>query len=343
MPHFLTKITALLLLCSLVLEGYSFTMECEKTELMVGEKTHITLTLRYTNLEDYNIEDAKFENFQTTLLKETETQENNSTWVVTQRYALVAQKAGTTTLTSPIAHVESIAPEYQKRYNRNKYLVKKEIHATPCTLNITPLPQGINVTGTYTLSSKVDKHKVKAGEPIRFTVQLQGEGNIEDLSFFTLAIPHTTVYEKATSTNEKYFDIISDSNYTIPAISLEYYNQSSKSIERLSSKAFTIEVTPLPNTQRNKVDVRLMLLILFGGLLYYLWHLFNVLSYVDKKGTFIRILKKIKNKEDLLAKVAPYLHKDKCLDRLIFKLENVESAKFKKLKREIIRQIKLHF
>jgi hypothetical protein len=39
-------------------------MTCEKTELMVGEKIHLTLTLRYSNLEDYNIEDPKFEDFQ---------------------------------------------------------------------------------------------------------------------------------------------------------------------------------------------------------------------------------------------------------------------------------------
>jgi len=343
MLHFLTKINILLLLSSLFLEGYSFTMDCEKTELIVGETTYITLTLRYTNLEDYNIEDAKFENFQTTLLKETETQENNSTWVVTQRYALVTQKAGTIILTSPIAHVESIAPEYQKHYNRNKYLVKKDIQTTPCTLNITPLPQGINVTGTYTLSTKVDKQKAKAGEPIRFTVQLQGEGNIANLSFFTLPVPHTTVYEKSTSTNEKYFDIVSDSNYTIPIISLEYYNQSSKSIELLSSKAFTIEIIPLPIAQKSKVNIRLILLILFVGLFYYGWYLLDALSYIDKKSTFIKILKKTKNKEELLAKVAPYLHKNRQLYRLIFKLEEVENSEFKRLKKEIVCQIKLYF
>jgi hypothetical protein len=51
----------LLLLGSLSLYSYSFTMTCDKTELMLGEKTHLTLTLRYSNLEDYDIEEPKFE------------------------------------------------------------------------------------------------------------------------------------------------------------------------------------------------------------------------------------------------------------------------------------------
>jgi hypothetical protein len=307
---------------------------------MVGEKTYLTLTLRYSNLEDYNIEEPKFEDFQTTLLEDTEKQENNSIWLVTQRYALTAQKAGSFTLTSPIAHLESIAPEYQDRYNRNKYLVKTDIQAKPCTLNILPLPQGLKVTGMYTLTTEVDKQKVKAGEPVHFTLHLQGEGNIANLSFFTLQIPHTTVYETATSTNTKQFDIVSDHNYTIPTISLQYYNQSTKSTELLTSQAFDIEVITAPTTQKNKSYVLLFLLFIFAGLLYYLNHLFSSLAHLDKKAMFIKALKKCKTKEELLAKVAPYLGKDRGSDRLIFGLEGVENGKFTALKKEILKYFK---
>jgi hypothetical protein len=312
-------------------------MTCEKTELMVGEKAHLTLTLRYSNLEDYDIEEPKFEDFQTILLEDRETQESNSTWLVTQRYALTAQKAGSFTLTSPIAHLESIAPEYQDRYNRNKYLVKTDIQAKPCTLNILPLPQGLKVTGMYMLTTEVDKQKVKAGEPVHFTLHLQGEGNIADLSFFTLHIPHTTVYETATSTNKKQFDIVSDHNYSIPTISLQYYNQSTKSTELLTSKAFNIEVMTPSTPQNRKGKVLFILLLSFAGLLYYLYRLFSSLAYLDKKATFIKGLKKCKTKEELLAKVAPYLGKDRGLDRLIFRLEGVEDGEFVGVKREIIK------
>jgi hypothetical protein len=318
-------------------------MTCDKTQLMAGEKTHLTLTLRYKNLEDYDIEELKIENFQTTLVENKEIQENNNTWLVTQRYALLAQKAGSFTLTSPIAHLESIAPQHQDRYNRNKYLVKTDVQAKPCTLNISPLPQGLKVTGTYTLTTEVNKQKVKSGEAVHFTVHLKGEGNIKDLSFFTLRIPHTTVYETSTSTNKKEFDIVSDSNYSIPALNLHYYNQSSKSTELLSSQAFHIEVITTPSPQKSKAKVLLFLLLTLVGLLYYLHRLFASLSHLDKKTTFIKALKRCKSKEALLAKVSPYLGKDRGLDRLIFRLEGVESGEYLGVKREIIKSFNTKF
>jgi hypothetical protein len=310
---------------------------------MVGQKAELTLTLRYTHLEDYSIDEPKFEHFSTTLLEDTETQDANHTWQVTQRYALTPQKAGTFTLTSPTAHLESIAPKYQERYNRNKYLVKTDIQAKPLTLNISPLPQGLKVTGTYTLSTEVDKQKVKAGEPVHFTLHLKGEGNIADLSFFTLHIPQTTVYETSTSTNKKEFDIVSDHNYTIPALSLQYYNQSTQSTELLSSQAFGIEVITAPTTQKSKAKVLLILLLMFAGLLYYLYRLFSSLAHLDKKATFIKVLKECKTKEELLAKVAPYLGKDRGLDRLIFRVEGVEESGFKGLRKEIVKSFGQHF
>jgi len=340
MPHFLTRVMLLLVLSSHLCYSYTFSMSCDKTALMVGQKAEITLTLRYSNLEDYDIEELKFEAFQTTLLEDTEIQDSNHTWLVTQRYALTPQKAGTFTLTSPTAHLESIAPEYQERYNRNKYLVKTDIQAKPLTLDISPLPQGLKVTGTYTLTTEVVKQKVKAGEPVHFTLYLKGEGNIADLSFFTLAIPHTTVYETRTGTNKKEFDIVSDHNYTIPSLSLQYYNQSTQSAELLSSQAFGIEVITAPTAQKSKAKVLLVLLLIFAGLLYYLYLLFSSLAHLDKKATFIKVLKKSKTKEELLAKVAPYLGKDRGLDRLVFRLEGVEDGGFLKLKRKIIHYFK---
>jgi hypothetical protein len=333
----------LLLLGSHLCYGYTFNMTCDKTALMVGQKAELTLTLRYSNLEDYNIEEPKFENFSSALVEDTEKQDSNHTWQVIQRYTLTPQKAGTFTLTSPTAHLESIAPQYQERYNRNKYLVKTDIQAKPLTLNISPLPQGLKVTGTYTLSTEVDKQKVKAGEPVHFTLHLKGEGNIADLSFFTLAIPHTTVYETSTSANKKEFDIVSDHNYTIPALSLQYYNQSTQSAELLASQAFGIEVTTAPTPQKSKTNVLFILVLIFTGLLYYLYRLFSSLAHLDKKATFIKALKKCKTKEEILAKVAPYLGKDRGLDRLIFKLEGVEDGRFVGVKREIMKEFDTKF
>jgi len=146
------------------------------------------------------------------------------------------------------------------------------------------------------------------------------------------------VYETSISTNKKEFDIVSDHNYTIPSLSLQYYNQSTQSTELLSSQAFGIEVITAPTPQKSKSKILFILLLMFTGLLYYLYRLFSSLAYLDKKATFIKALKRCKTKEELLAKVAPYLGKDRGLDRLVFRLEGVDELGFKGLKKEILKK-----
>jgi len=58
---------------------------------------------------------------------------------------------------------------------------------------------------------------------------------------------------------------------------------------------------------------------------------------------FIKVLKKCKTKEELLAKVAPYLGRDRGLDRLIFRLEGVDESGFKGLRKEIVKSFGQHF
>ncbi len=322
----------------------SFTMTLDNHTPIVGEKILLTLTFSYEDVEDYEMQEPQnapsFEHFKIKTLEDIEYQESNGTWIAKITYELKAQKAGVFTLAPLQTHIETIELKYQKLYNKNKYLVKTNLQAKPLTLNVTPLPQGLKVTGTYTLTTEVDKQKVKAGEPVHFTLHLKGEGNIADLSFFTLAIPHTTVYETSSSTNKKEFDIVSDHNYTIPVLSLQYYNQSTQSTELLSSPAFSIEVITAPTVQKSKTKVLLFLSLIFAGLLYYLYRLFNSLAHLDKKATFIKVLKKCKTKEELLAKVAPYLGKDRGLDRLIFRLEEVENDGFIALKKDIAKIFK---
>ena len=325
----------------------SFTMTLDNHTPIVGEKILLTLTFSYEDVEDYEMQEPQnapsFEHFKIKTLEDIEYQESNGTWIAKITYELKAQKAGVFTLAPLQTHIETIEKKYQKLYNRNKYLVKTNLQAKPLTLNISPLPQGLKVTGDYTLTTEVDKQKVKAGEPVHFTLQLRGEGNIADLSFFTLAIPHTTVYETRTSTNKKEFDIVSDHNYSIPSLSLQYYKQITKDVELLSSQAFGIEVITPYTPQKSRARVLSLVLIAFIGLFYYLYRLFSSLAHLDKKATFIKVLKKCKTKEELLAKVAPYLGKDRGLDRLVFRLEGVEDGGFLRVKRDILKGFSQHF
>ena len=328
----LGKIVFLLMLCLHALYGYSVSMSIDKHEPIVGEKCTLTLLFHYDNLEEYEIEEPKFENFDLTLLDENETQETNSTWQVTQRYQVIPYQAGSITLPALKTHIEMIEEQYQERYNRNKYLKKFDIFTQPITLNVQPLPEDISITGVYQLYANIDKNATKQGEPIRFTMGIKGEGNIPNLDFVTLNIPHATIYEKENSTYEKRFDIISDRNFSIPPIVLKYYNQQSKEVSFLSTTPFHIEVIGGIAKKEATSLLWWLLLLLLLPLFWFFYRLFKH----DEKSLLKKQLKACKDKESLLKKLMPYFQKNRKLTRLIYELEEVEEQEFEGLKRRIL-------
>ena len=329
---FLSKISLIFTLVTPLLYGYSFTMEVDNMQPMVGETIHLTTHFRYDNLEEYDLAEPDYENFNIALFDENETQENNSTWLITQHYTLIAKKAGTLTLHPLKAHIEFIPLKYQKEYNKNHYLQKQDIFTQALTLNINSLPQGIHLTGNYTLEASLDKNQSTQSSPVQFTLTLSGEGNLESLNFLTLHIPHTTIYETNITPHSKTFSILSNQDYTIPPIVLKYFNQKSKTVILTSTSSYVIAIKG--GTSYAYV-LWVMLFLLLGSVMYGIFVLHR-LEYLDKKRTFIKQLKRCKKKEDLLKKVAPYIGRDRGLTRLIYRLEGCEDGEFRQVRKAIV-------
>ena len=332
----LTNLGLLLLILTQMLSGYSFTMKVDNTKPMLGEKIHLITHFAYENLEEYDTEEPAYENFKIALVEENETKENNHTWLLTQHYTLIPKRAGTFTLHPLKTHIEFIPLAYQNKYNKNHYLQKQDIFTHPLTLQVRPLPQGIQVTGDYTLEASIDKNQSTQGSPVQFTVALVGEGNIENLNFLSLHIPHTTIYETSTSPHSKTFNILANQNYTIPPIMLKYFNQKSKTVMLTSTDSYAIAIhgsTSYPYV------LWVMLFFLLASASYGLLVL-HTLRYIDKRRMFTKGLKACKNKETLLKKVAPYIGKDRGLTRLIYRLEGCEDGVFRRVRKEIVYHFK---
>jgi len=332
----LTNLGLFMLIVTQLLSGYSFTMKVDNTNPMLGEKVHLVTHFRYENLEEYDTEEPAYENFKISLVDENETQETNNTWLVTQHYTLIPKRAGTFTLHPLKAHIEFIPLAYQNKYNKNHYLQKQDIFTQLLTLQVSPLPQGIQVIGDYTLEASIDKNQSTQGSPVQFTVSLTGEGNIENLNFLTLHIPHTTIYESSITPHKKTFSILANQNYTIPPIVLKYFNQKSKTVMLTSTASYAISI----HGGTSYAYVLWVMLFLLLASAWYGLFVLHTLRYIDKKHMFLKALKACKNKEDLLKKVAPYIGKNRGLTRLIYRLEGCEVGEFRRVRKEIIYHFK---
>jgi len=331
----------MLLSLPLMVHAYSFYATLDKKEVMLGEEVNLTLIFTYDNIaraeiEEYEIEELHLEKIKTTLISDEEYHENNKTWVAKQIYTLIPKSSGKLIIPPINLYIESIPLAYQEVYNRNKYLEKIDVQTKALELHVRPIPEGISISGEYKLVAMVDKKEVDAGQPIRFSLSLEGKGNLESLEFFKLKIPHTTIYSESSKGLTKNFTIVSDRNYTIPPVTLKYYNALSRSIEFIDTPNFAIEVhSDVPIETENYtwfwygVVTLLLLLCCYG-------------FYLTPKNPLIKSLKQSKSKEELLRRVVPYMEQNKNLKRLIFKLETSDKQTFKSLKKEIIKEIHLY-
>ena len=68
----------------------------------------------------------------------------------------------------------------------------------------------------------------------------------------------------------------------------------------------------------------------------YALFILSKIRYIDTKKHFIQHLKQCKTKQALVKKVAPFIHKNRQLTRLIYRLEECDEKGFRGIKQKII-------
>ena len=131
----------------------------------------------------------------------------------------------------------------------------KQIVSNSASITVKPLPQQSDLVGDFKVEEKIDAVKVKANKPVNLTVEITGEGNLEDFDGLKYDIDGVTVYgddarvdsrlvgNQLISTYEKKFAFIADHNFTIPSKSFSVFNFKTGKIEELKVNAHQVEVT----------------------------------------------------------------------------------------------------
>ncbi len=345
-------------------DNFDLQMQLDKTDAYIGEEIVLSVTFAYKDLEDYILSEVDFSDF---LLKELSTKE----WIKADghrveeiRYSLTPQAEGKQILSPLKAEVEVLKSGHTQKFS---------VFSNKLTLDVRALPKGLSLVGEYQLNASINKQSVNAGEAVTLTLTIEGTGNIDNLDALDLQIPGTTVYAKSAQKRQdntivqysKTFEIISDRNFTIPAITLNYFDKTSQRKKTIQSRAFDIEVFG-NNLLRDKPKEKLDKDEIFKEMTYeeeritgmerFIYFLIGVLSsmvfmlmykqfknktQLKKQPELIQLLKQIKTQDALFKKMVPYVGRDKGLDRLIYQLEGIETVDFKEIKKEIIQKVQV--
>ncbi|WP_456393755.1 BatD family protein [Nitratifractor sp.] len=130
-----------------------------------------------------------------------------------------------------------------------------DLRSNLLTIVVKPLPADTDLVGHYSLKAKVDRKKVKANEPVNYTLEIVGEGSLEDLADPRFDIPGVTVYSddaqvkssikegKLYSRYTKKYVFISDRSFEIPSLKLKEFDYQTGKSRTLQTPTFSITVT----------------------------------------------------------------------------------------------------
>ncbi len=238
-------------------------MNVDKKSVFVGEPIRLDINFKQklnAHADKIQISPPNVENFWVKEIKGSKQSTKGDYRVQTYSYLLFPQKEGNYTIPA-IEGAIGVRVKSQSGFGGDFFddpffqsmmtsLQWKKLFSNDVKVSVKALPNDLEVSGHFKIEAKVDKTKVTANKPVNLSIHIYGEGNVDDIKKFDIDIPDAVVYAdepKITSglNSGTYVGdfrqkvaIIADRNYTIPAISFNYFDIKKR-------KKVTIETKPI--------------------------------------------------------------------------------------------------
>ena len=347
--------------------NFVLSLKASKSTLYVGEPFTLELTLRQSKRAQ--AVDSKFvaPNFKGFWVKGTPktTRSETDEYVTTKAlYKLAPQREGNLTIDPAAIKIASrtnssdswgmLIPQVKWR---TYYSNEVHIHAKA-------LPDNAKLVGNFTIKATADKTTINPSEAVNVTVEVDGDGDLEDIGSFKPYINGVNVFgEKIEIHGNKLTQklaFVSDKDFTIPAFSLSFYNLKTKKVEKIETKPIHIKVngstnkteqlqiekaqpskvavqtTSQTNASNTKIDVFWMLVVFLLGTA------FGIALMVLKPLRFKKRAKSfnVKDEKLLLMKLLPFKDKDAEVQKIVDILEaNIYSSKKEQIDKKLLKEI----
>ena len=235
-----------------------------KNKVHVGEMVRFNLIFKKKpNVPVYklDIEEPKFEDFWVKKVDGVKEGVDGEYTTQTYTYLLFAQKSGELKIPAITANIgqlsrqnrRGIDPFFNSSFGQQVRYTK--VFSNELSLDVEPLPNGLELYGDFDIKVEVDKRSVLANKPLNLTISVDGLGNIDDVQKFELDIPGVVTYAnepviKSGIKDDIYFGhfeqkivIIADGSYTIPPFTIRYFDQNSQQERVKESEPIAITVT----------------------------------------------------------------------------------------------------
>ncbi len=234
-------------------------MSVNKKEAYVGEPITLNLTFKSLPNAHYDKIELSEPDFKKFWVKKVPTlkQGVEGDFITqTYQYVLFPQEEGEFTLKPPYVRLGTrVAGRsvFSDPFfgNMGMSMNWKKLFANEVKLHVKPLPNNLEVYGDFRISAEVDKKEVKANKPVNLTIDIMGQGNIEDIKKFELDIPNAVVYSDELKVSNSGITkgvvtqkvaIVADRDFTIPSVSFTYFDAKTKKPKTIKTEPIAIKV-----------------------------------------------------------------------------------------------------
>jgi len=363
-------------------KDYDLNIKIDKTSSYVGEG--ITFELLFKYKKDLNVVNLEFEkpdfvDFWVKELKTNQKQPSDDQYSYQKlTYLLFPQKSGKFTIGPLKIGLIVRDNKYQNSFFASSSTKNIPVYSNTLNLDIKALPNDIKLIGDFEISSSIDKNRLDQGDAVSYKIMIKGRGNIDDVDEIKIDIENTTIYDNPAKkeynmenntyggTYTKAFSIVSTSDFTIPGVTVKYFDKKTNSVKTIKTKSYDIKVSEQekikPKLEVSKTDTEItksitkekivrkiiktsdnqkiiyfIIGLLVGIILFAIFNYLKNKTIKKEDDPIIKSIKNIKTSTQLYKLLIAYIDIDKNLDNIIFRLENdLDGIELKKIKKEII-------
>ena len=321
---------------------FTLEMKIKKSEVMQFEA--IPVEFIFKRDENYEVRDLrfappKFENFWVKEGKKNKPELINGFVVHKMNFFIFPQKGGDFEINPARVDVGVMSKSRDIFNMLTNQLNWKTVFSNTQSLHVEKL-EGTNLFGDFYISLSVDKKNIEQNEGVNATLKITGSGNFDDIETYKLNIKGVNIYSdkplvksKATFTDMKgefvqKFSISSTKDFTIPTLSITYYDSKQKKLVTKSTEPIELHVKSVIQEKavqvssvkqeivvKEKNNYMYLLLAFTSGILLTLFVLF-----ISKRRAYK--LPKFRNDRDRLKSLLKRRGESEEVDKEIIKLEN---------------------
>ena len=234
-------------------------MSVDKKEAYVGEPIKLNLTFKSLPNAHYDkieLSEPELKKFWVKKLDGLKQDVDGNYITQTYQYVLFPQEDGNFTLKPPFVRLGTRvagSSVFSDPFfgNLGMSMNWKKLFANEVKLHIKPLPNNLEVYGEYKISAEVDKKEVKANKPVNLTIDIMGQGNLEDIQKFKIDIPDAVVYSDELKVSNsgatkgvvtQKVAIVADRNFTVPSLSFTYFDAKTKKPKTIKTEPIKVKV-----------------------------------------------------------------------------------------------------